>query len=320
MNKKYLVYSFSIMLLMACNPSFSMYKWIFRGAKTVGKVTLPILGGALAYEQYKGYDKFCQDINTNGPVSAINNAPLLLLGGIKAVDKPVPVEVEKWIRKNMEQHGDSSLQTSPIALIAGDIPAAAVFEVLTIGAERAEELNNALQNKADNSKAIVDENAMILRHEIKHMINHDSKKGSMYATGLVPIAVEAACSGTTYVFNKICGIEAPKRFLGMALRSSVAIGSIAPKLALNFASIVFYKRYREAQADKFACEHAETKEELEEFAKFFKKYENPALASKSRTEVRLLEAQRYPIHPAPIDRREMVESYINKRDKEHNNA
>jgi hypothetical protein len=50
MNKKYVKYSVLMMLLMVCKPSFSMYKWMFRGAKTVGKVTVPVLGGALGYQ------------------------------------------------------------------------------------------------------------------------------------------------------------------------------------------------------------------------------------------------------------------------------
>jgi hypothetical protein len=249
-------------------------------------------------------------------VSVVNNASTLLLAGIKVVDKPVPVEVEKWVRKNMKKFGDSSLQTSPIVLADEDMPAAAVSGLLLIGAERAEELNSALQDGTYNSKAIVDENTMILRHELKHMINHDVQK-SAYALGLAPLVVEGACSGTTYAFNKICGIEAPKRFLGTVFRSSVAIGSIVPKLMLSLASIGFYKRYEETQADKFACEHAESRSELEAFANFFKKYENPEWASKSRNEIRLLAARKDPIHPAPVDRKEMVESYLPKWDRDH---
>ena len=89
MNKKYLIYSVLVMFLMMCNSSFSMYRWIFRGAKTIGKITVTVVGGAFAYKQNKDYEKVCQDIDVsvNNLESMINNAPRRLFGGIQVSDK-----------------------------------------------------------------------------------------------------------------------------------------------------------------------------------------------------------------------------------------
>ena len=98
----------------------------------------------------------------------------------------------------------------------------------------------------------------ILKHELKHIIKDDTKK-IMCALGLIPVSVETVCSGVTHAFNKRYGIEAPKTFLKTAFRSSVAVGSVVPKLMFSLLGMSFYKRYEETAADKFACENAQTK-------------------------------------------------------------
>src|SRR5260221_13762958 len=99
------------------------------------------------------------------------------------------------------------------------------------------------------------------------------------------MAVEALSFGATLAFRKLCNIQEPKTLVKTILRSSVAIGSIVPKAFMSVISSILLHRYHESRADKFACEHAESRLELEEFAKWHKENESP-YATGNRKDIR----------------------------------
>ena len=169
----------------------------------------------------------------------------------------------------------------------------------------------------DQHKRTIARDSMILKHELGHIVHKDSQQNISKMVA-IPIAVEAVSFGITKSSRKLFNMQQqPKTFLKTTLRSSSAVGAIVPKAIVGLTSTIFLQRQQEARADRFACEHAASRLELEEFAKFCEKLENSEWASESRMAVRFLEATKDPIHPAPVDRKEKIESYLPKWDREH---
>lgn len=335
MNKKYLKSSILVASLFISSISFSMHTIFFRGAKLIGKGMLPAVGGLISYCQIKELNKLSQSIEaSNGNpeliVDAINYAHPLIRAYMRASDEPVPVEVEDLFRKKIEKLPGQLSQNLPMVLspfLYGS-PAAALGNVLLVGLDESKKLHNALLHKADpNNDKIIKESTMLTLHEMGHIAKNDLKNGA-YVVGTLPIAVEAVSSGTVYIWNKMYGrVQMPKTFLKTALRSSMAVGSIIPKCAFNVLGLVSYKRHREACADRFACQHAESREELEAFRDFFKKeqdefekdycFEEGTSAWLKKNTLRLKYAKIDLIHRYLGDRADMVQGHINKWDEEH---
>src|SRR5579863_3325498 len=290
MNKKYLVYSLLITFLMVCKPSFSMYGAIFKAARAVGISTMPVFG------LYKAYDT-----NKRTEDARKESRPFL------------DTAIEKWGREKMKQlnvsHAESiSFDYDLVWSTSGKKINVPALESIILN--QALKFNNDWRSKIGFLRGDIDKiiarNAMDLKHEIGHIVNKDPQN-RLYAAVTVPIGIEALSFGITKVFRKLCNIQPqPKTFLKTMLRSCSAIGAIGPKFLMSCFGLNVFSRYQETQADKFACEHAESRLELEEFARSFKEHEKPEWVSKNRDEVRLLESIRDPIHPAPVDRKEMV--------------
>jgi hypothetical protein len=295
MNKKYLKNSLLMMFLMVYMPSYTMHGAIFKLARFAGVTTVPVFGSYTAYNKYKNHPEEMKTL------------------------KPVTEDaVKNWFVEEKQK-----LNISDVELVEGKNWAAwnnGTIGCVEIPSDDMNKLNQALINKSvhnevtaaqDNAKIARD--AMLLKHEFAHIINKDNqyRTSSLIA---IPIGVEALSFGTTSAFRKLCNIQTPKTLIKTILRSGSAIGAIVPKAWLSLCLSVSFHRYHEARCDKFACEHAESRLELEEFAKWHKNNESP-YATGNRRDIRLAEFEKDPTHPAPVDRREMAEEYITEYDK-----
>jgi len=317
-----------MMILLVGKPTFAMQQLVFRGAKLIGKGALPILGGALSYGEAKKYNQFCKDIDAAGNnrkllANLINNTPRL---GIQVFDEPIPKAMEDLLKNRWKKIGNPSLQTLPI-LIAKPYtffaPVAALCDKgMVISYDEYQNLNDALLGRSgDNPDKIITEQKIVSLHEISHIINSDAGN-QFYVLGIIPVVVETASSGATHLFNKAYPVEVPKTWLKTALRSSAAVGSIIPKLGLSFVGLLSYIRHRETCADRFACENAENRYELEVFRDMFRKeqsafeeqYEGPDGALKDIL-LRVEHAKFDLVHPYLGDRADMVQGYLDKMDK-----
>lgn len=132
------------------------------------------------------------------------------------------------------------------------------------------EINKRL---VDKYHEIVPRETAILKHELGHRENGDTERRRRAMVG-IPIIIQAISSGSTYCFNKMCGIKTPQTIGKTLLRSSLAVGSIPLKLAANFVGYNLLCRYQEARADDFAIKNAETKAELEALRDAFRQEQN----------------------------------------------
>jgi Peptidase family M48 len=327
MNKKYVICSLLVMFF-ATGTSFTLYNFIFQAAQLIGKGTLPVMASLRSYSQLKKREEIGRALDAaNGDMALVAN----ILNGRYSdiIVEPAPMEVDRLLRKEMERLGDPLLQKLPIVSSPFLEASAAVLndKVLIVGSERAEILNDALLNKGDNSDQIIRENIMIGLHEIGHLTQNDSQK-QLYASALITMATEGFSSGASRIVNKMCGnARMPKTLLKTAFRSSMAIGSIIPKVCLNAVGLASYCRFVEARADRFACEHAENREQLEAFHGSFKeqqddfekRYQFPADASEfmKKNTLRFNFAKESPTHPYFGDRADMVKKYIDRWGAEH---
>lgn len=300
MNKKHLQSIVLMILLMTYKPSCAMYGTIFKVAQFVGVTTVPAFGSYTAYNRHKDNQKKLKDLK---PVT--ENA------------------VKDWFTE--ENKKLNMLDVESVSLLADQAWASASYGKIgyvTVPSNNMIKLNEALINKSMNNEITAAQdnsekarNTMSLKHELAHVIYKDFQHGA-YALVAIPLAVEAVSFGATSVFRKLCNIEEPKTLIKTMLRSSAALGSIVPKSLLSAALLISFWRYREKRCDKFACEHAESRLELEEFAKWHKENESPH-ATGNRRDIRLAEFEKDPVHPAPVDRKEMVEEYIAQWDAAH---
>lgn len=285
------------MLLIAYKPSCAMYGAIFKIARFVSVTTLPAFGSYTAYNKYKDNQKEVMEL------------------------EPVTEDaVIDWFDAEKKK-----LNISDIKLLKGKRWASCNYGktgYIEAPSDHIIQLNAALINKSINNEITADQDnakiareRMVLWHEFGHIAHKDYQNGT-YALVAIPMAVEALSFGVTSAFRKLCNIQEPKTLAKTVLRSSAAIGSIIPKAFISIVSTMLLHRYHESRADKFACEHAESRLELEEFAKWHEKRESP-YATGSRNDIRFAEFEKDPSHPAPVDRKEMVEAYIDQWDAAH---
>jgi hypothetical protein len=292
MNKNYLKYAALMLLFTYMSPSFAMGGNVFKLTRFVGVGTLPAAGLLLTYK----IDEIRQE--NHKELNPITDEPL-----------------QEWFKEQKEQ---LNIPNSESILLKKGKPWSAFADKkkghVTISSDDAFVLNHALINQHKN---IIARDSMTLKHELGHIVHKDSENRK-YALAAIPIGVEALSFGITKGLRKLCNIQQqPKTFLKTTLRSCVTVGAIVPKALANVVAWISFCRYQETQADKFACEHAESRLELEEYIKDYKESENYLWASKSRLKVRLLDALQDPMHPAPVDRKEMGESYLVQWDREH---
>lgn len=332
MNGKHALYAVLMAFLSINAQSFSMYPAIFKGAKFIGAAALPTLGVVKARN---GLDKLKNDQDKlNNPVvcKAMVEAqyPLSKVSALSG-------DTDRWVRKEIERFGVQYPQSLPI-LSATDITVELQKTLLRLGREfgidsqtqkiAKPELNAAIlsdkilvikdngdldyivQNRDNDPKSIA-RLSMILGHEMKHRNNQDTKKSS-YFNAVFPLVAQGVYSSVSHVFNKRYGITQPQTFLKTALRSSVAVGSIVPKLCVWDIGLACYGRYQEAKADEYACQHAKNRLELEMFRDYFKDVEKECYGSvdgQGRLEVSLSDS-----HPYPGDRAAMAQKYLDKKD------
>gem|GEM_PF-4851963 len=174
---------------------------------------------------------------------------------------------------------------------------------------------------------------MLIKHELKHYISQDSHN-LIYACAVIPAMIQTGSTALRYGFNRIFKIEQPKKIIPALLRSSLSVASLIPKIGVSFLGFIIYRQYIERQADKFACEHAETRQELEEYHKFFMDIhysdQKSFLHNKGIDLDSMSPWKRYflmkfdyfthdPAHPCPEDRGTDVQYYLGKWDEEHKN-
>jgi hypothetical protein len=318
MNKNYLQYAL-ILLFTYMSPSFAMGGNVFKLTRLVGVTTLP------AYGLYKA--------------NKAKNDAKEYVEGLEIVEE---CPVKNWFDEEKKKLDIPSLET--VSLVKSPdwmgCEWAANNNVVIIDRNRKNRLNDMLLGDLEEEKNIylkttIPQNAMVLKHEFGHIVYKDGQN-TRYALAIIPVGIELLSFGATTAFRKLFNVQNPKTLLQSRLRSCCSIGAIVPKMWMGSAAFIVGKRYQEYRADKFACEHAESRLELEEFAKYFKTYEFSdsdletwikrgfitqdeaiALKNKSNMQLRWEDFKKDKNHPARIDRVEMIEGYIDQWDRDH---
>jgi hypothetical protein len=206
------------------------------------------------------------------------------------------------------------------------------YEIQSICLTNKQELLYEMQKKIKACDIVIAFSIYALKHEIKHYIKEDLKH-EMYVVGILPILIQLGYSGFVYSFNKMLNIKPPTRWYSTLFRSSLSVASMKPKMMLNFIGIALYNQHQEREADRFACEHAENRLELQVAYDYHKNtqisYEEdllkkmPKLSAQSELLkekiIRLFYFFEDEQHPYYADRAAMVKKYLNKWDAEHKN-
>lgn len=174
------------------------------------------------------------------------------------------------------------------------------------------------QEKIEDEKNYAEKNIALHRSLLKREINHyTNKDGYKSVTPFlwIPIITQTACSGTSTIVKKLFKIKPPKTWHQTLLFSCAAMGSAILKCGFNLALCKDYikntQRDYKTRADKFACENAETKQELTEAHKHYSQY-------KWGLDIKREEhSEREPFHPWPDNRARTIEPYIKKWNEEH---
>ncbi len=363
MNKSYLQYAALMLLFTFMIPSFAMGGKVFKLARFVGVTTLPTLGLYHSKNYKKALEKVnVLDFDEELPTQpALND---WFEGQKKQANMPHSKPIFLVTHKNSRHAHARANEHIGVVSVSSEVcdqlhealvnqplaeerlhQALKEFEYAKQQKEKRGIFKSFLLSRADNQliksaesqidvekqnvaqcKAKIARESMIVNHEFGHIVHEDSNK-YVYALTTIPLGVEALSFGATKLLRKLYNIQPqPKTFLKTMLRSGSAIGAIVPKALANAVLGGFLsKHWFEAPADTFACEHAVSRLELEEFAKYWKEHETDYYKknkiSDSRLErvlnSRIIKEIIYPLHPIPADRRQMVEGYINQWDRDH---
>ena len=312
MNKKYLIYNVLAVFLMTSTPSFSMNGSFFRLARVAGATAVPCIALLLTINEKEQLKK---SVNRNNR-------------SIRTVLRPKEaILVEEWFLEKKEQVNTPNLET--VLLVFGpewgSIRNNTQGRVLVSSADLTE-LSAALVAKLENEKMTdwsahqnnmtLAKHSMILGHELGHIANNDDLN-RLYARASIPVGVELALFGITSKFKELCRISPPKKFIETVLRSSLAVGAIGPKLLISLSLFWTYCRYRETQADRFSCENAKSRLELEVFADIFRKYSVAEGTRKPGVLAWLIHMLSDAEHPYSADRVKIVEGYLTQWDVKH---
>jgi peptidase M48-like protein len=319
MNKIYLKYGFVALFFVSLQAS--MPALMFRGAQIVGSGYCISKGLNEAYQR---------NGNNKGPIIGI----------------PVPPRAAEWFRQELmllNLHKES--QNMPLLCLPKNNPGswevegnrcvrASIDDIALLNKAlecRENKENEFLWNFGDDSvtlnpERIIAINTAWLKHEIGHYIHKDNKR-SMHQHVWVPLAVQAACSGMSYGFNRLCKIGPPTTIPMAMARSAIAIASIVPKSILIKLCYSRLCRNQERKADTFACENAATRFELEAWQHWFKcaaqEFEQAILGYsdpqnvKDTLYVRFQHASYDPWHPFFAERAAMIQTHLDKWDAEH---
>ncbi len=189
----------------------------------------------------------------------------------------MPEVVKSWVKTELKGHISS---TRPIMLKIRDYSNEACdwdwgagdgkIAIMVCDKNHIDELAKVLTSRDKNMNSsvtsdeqkIIDTNSWLVKHEIGHLRGKHTKK-KIVAYALAPFAVQAVCSTMNHGAKKIFGMNSiPKTIPGLIGRSSLALVGIIPRLYMGIAGLFLYNRHREWQADRYACKHAKTKQEL----------------------------------------------------------
>lgn len=291
MNKKYLMYSLFIAVLTFNSLSFSMYnapKVIYYGSKILATSALPVGMTGLVYKALKDTEKECAglpDVKSHSPIAqewgegiikelgyykydislkcgtkwasfSHKNKKYIIFPSFREVFKlEVALEQQKNAQRWQKMTWYEKIKTSFFEMPDQDF--------LTMS----------------NCDQYIDEQNMSFKHEMGHIVANDCEN-SVRMKLAIPIAVETVYLGTNYAFNKLRKISPPTTIIKSLGRSGLAFAGIVPKILCNrYIFGTYYRthsRYREAEADRFACDAA-TRQELEAFYGFHKYHEQMLL-------------------------------------------
>lgn len=299
MNKRIILGLVSLSFLASFKPAVAMHGRVLRGVQIVTSGAVIGVGAKKAYDLDQEIQK-----PINAP-EAPEKVKCMVHEGLAKLNVPNYKEVPVL---------QFSYQDSPWAVLSD--------KVIVVHPEIAAAI-------VSGNEEIIAQSEMLKKHEFKHLLNGDVQKKA-YSLVAAPCVVQAAGSGLTYSFNRIVDRKQPKTLLSLTGRSLVAVGAIGPKFFISNLGVIAYIRYQEAQADRFACEHAESREELETFKNLWGNqaamYEqvmsqqaNYVYADEKQRNrmVRIFQFTDDREHPYPGDRAEMVQKYIDKWDAEH---
>jgi hypothetical protein len=366
MNKRIIACLISSLFLGAFKPAVAMHGKVLRGVQVLTGGSLVVAGATLSYQMKKQKESpvygvpmspvvqqlIRVDLNKLG-VATADSVPLLHLptdnGWAVVGDKAVVCSrSEAYILENallakanfLEAH-DKLIATRDQWKRENEIIKNIPSEVLRTSRARdyyhssdefdaLDRLSHKIQLGIVACDKDIARSKTTVKHECKHYLNQDTKK-RMEALVAIPVAVQAGCSTLTYGLNKLLNIEPPKTVLRTLLRSALSVGAIMPKTGISFVGLILYTRYQESEADRFACERAESRLELSERVAEFKEDEKNAKNSamqymsnfadmdkKSQDRlVRLFEFIIDKKHPYSGDRAAMAQEYLDKWDAEH---
>lgn len=285
-------------LLVLSMPIEAMYNILFRVVQ-VG--TAGIVIGAGAKKAYTDNEKYNHSID-------------FLPASSKVID---------FVQKDLVKLNVPDDSEVPVVLTYIGLPWCAIND-RAIGVD--EKIAAAIE--ADDMAAMLQGEAL-KKHEIKHILNKDAQK-SIYAWVIAPCIVQAGSSTVSYGFNAIFKRQSPKKILSCIGRSLMATGAIIPKGLLSLWGVIAHNRHLEVEADRFACKHAESKQELEAFKIFFDKvekdYEQVLMEDsyyanadeKARNWImELVQFESDIEHPRAAHRSAMIQQYIESWDEEH---
>lgn len=209
----------------------------------------------------------------------------------------VPPHTQQWARNHLVHNNIPNADSIPLKI--GDEWAVTGGRFITMDPYVAQGLENILTDAAcdkdkDSSLALA---KMILMHEAKHYQNGDAGKGCLFG-GLTS---------------------------ALLLQKSNFAGFVI-KLGLVGAANIGFMRHTEREADRFACERANNRLELEQYRDFFIRRHNAFESefSASAEQDKYLLSYEYLFsdfgHPALGERENMAQSYVIEWDKKHQNS
>jgi hypothetical protein len=303
MKKRIIVWSFSFLSILSFNSTVTMHGKVLMGVKGLTSGSLIAVGALSAYVVNEKRKK---------PVKGI----------------PMPSKVQKWVRTELEKLDVPNSNKIPLLLDKEDSWRVEWGKAIRCSLEDAGMLLEAFESPdCQESQEAIALSSIILKHEVWHLLNKDCQK-RICSLVAIPTIVQAGCSAVTYGFNKIFKIKPPKTVVRTLGRSLVAVAAMAPKYILSEKTATFYRREQESAADRFACEHAASRLELEEFCEvhykdykemesFLMKYEAFAALDIVERDMRMRSLQINDDHPYCIDRAAMGLYYLKKWDEEH---
>ncbi len=186
----------------------------------------------------------------------------------------MPEVVGSWVRKELEGHIPNprsiALKVRDEANTGwgsfdGKVP------MILYRKNRIDELANALTFCSNNvnsrsvdsqEQKVIDNSLWFVKHEMGHLNGKHGKK-KIVAWALAPLAIQTLFNTMNVGLKKSLGMNSvPKTSLGVFARSLLAFGGIIPKVGIGVAGLSLYSRHHEWQADRYACKHAKTKQEL----------------------------------------------------------